>query len=235
MSQLSVFYSSVEELLDEFGMTFQVVLIGNDGIVLGSDRLFAERGLRGALGIGKNFSKKIFVSDDRSVICSFAGGPNSEVIARRIATECKPTGLSDMHWRNRIEEAAAPITQYEEHIVDEILVIRADNNSVLKLIRQRNETPNISPVDQFICSGVGADTLSVPKLFWRNNLNLNQFEKLAIVAVEYAKKEFPNLVGGGTDIVVLNNDGEITEKSYSDTEAAQIQSEFIEKFYRSLT
>jgi hypothetical protein len=234
MSQLLVCCTSVEELLDEFGMTFQVVLIGADGVVLGSDRLFAERGLRGALGIGKNFSKKIYISDDKSVVCAFAGGPNSEVIARRITTECKPSGLSDMQWRNRIEEAAAPITEYEEHIVDEVIVIRADNNSVLKVIRQRNETPNFSPVSQFICSGVGADAPLIPKLLWRPDLSVNQLKNLALVAVEYAHKEFPNLVGGGANLIALKSNGEMSEVSYSDTQVTKICAEFIQKFYRSL-
>jgi len=49
MSQSQYFYSTPEELFEDFDMTFQTALIGSGGIVLASDRLFVERGLRGAL------------------------------------------------------------------------------------------------------------------------------------------------------------------------------------------
>jgi hypothetical protein len=96
---------------EEYLMTFQVALVGTDGVVLGSDRLFDDRRhqWRSDHPLYQNLSqrvaaKKIIISNDGSVVCGFAGGPESEPMARAIATNARPQGMTELDWKNRVEE-----------------------------------------------------------------------------------------------------------------------------------
>src|SRR5271165_3048528 len=205
MLQAPVYYADpYADWLDDFAMTFQIVLVGKDGIVLGSDRLFAERGLRALLQkqrttLQRTTGTKICTAADNAVVCSFAGGPYSETIARRIVTDCNPLGRSDIDWRNCLEVAAKNITDYEEHIVDEVFVIRTDNRSVVKIIRQQKDDPTFTPVTGHMFSGIETDAIIVPKLFWRADMECDELRTLAVVAVVLASQEAPHLIGGGID------------------------------------
>src|SRR5271157_5270562 len=81
MSQAPVYYADpYAGWLDDFAMTFQIVLVGQDGIVLGSDRLFVERGLRDLMqrkrqSYRPTTNSKFYVSADELTVCAFAGGP----------------------------------------------------------------------------------------------------------------------------------------------------------------
>jgi hypothetical protein len=238
MPQVRTCYASIEELMDDFAMTFQVALMGKYGLVLGSDRLHLERGLAGFMKRRTPHQttrgSKIHVSYDEAVICAFAGGPNSETIARRIATECSPRGLSNIDWRNSLEAVAKSVSQYEEHILDEVLVIRADNRSILKLMRQQRDDPTFTPVDSAIFSGIDSDARAIPKLFWRDDLTTDELTTLAIVSIDYARQEFPNMVGGGADIVAVDYSGKITQRTYSGYESARICESFVDRAHRTL-
>ena len=219
-------------------MTFQVALIGNNGIVLVSDRLFVERGLRGFMDKRtphqRQVSEKIMTSGDKNTVCAFAGGPHSETIARRIVTACNPHGLSDVEWRNSLEAATKLITKYSENLLDEIIVIRCDNVSVLKLIRQQNNDPSFMAVTSQVCSGIDSYARAIPQFFWHSDMDVEALTTLGIVTIDYARLEHPHLIGGGIDIVKIDSKGNFTKQSFEESETAEIRAAFVEQVRRSL-
>src|SRR5579863_9029294 len=95
LSDLAVF---PKELL----VTFQIALVGIDGLVVGSDRRSLhfsspdEPSSEGA--IQPDEVCKFIKSTDEDVICAHAGGPFSEVWARAIVTRCVPV-KNDVDWK----------------------------------------------------------------------------------------------------------------------------------------
>ena len=238
MPQAQSVYLNPEELLEDFDMTFQTALLGTDGMVLASDRLLVERGLRGLVKsrtpYERTVGKKIHISEEKSVICAYAGGPYSEAIARRIVTDCDPRGLSDIAWRNCLENATKLVTEYEDNTADEILVLRCDNTSALKLIRQRNDDPTFTPVTSQMCSGIDSDAKAIPRFFWHANANMRELCTLALVTIDYAHQEFPGHVGGGADVVKIDKRGNLSEKSFTLEELAQTRSAFTDRVRQAL-
>jgi hypothetical protein len=174
---------------------------------------------------------KIYVSDDNLTVCSFAGGPYSEKIARRIVTTCCPSGLSEPHWINTLEDAAKGITEYSEQLSDELLVIRADNMTALKLIRQQSDDPTPTPIDSCMYSGLETDAILLPKLFWHSGMKCEQLRTLAIVSIIQASIEAPHLIGGGIDVVVLSTDRHIEKFRYSQAQASDIRDKFMRRVW----
>src|SRR5208283_1710310 len=104
--QPRICYAGLDDLLEDFGMTFQLALISQDGVVLGSDRLFIERipadsqnsTSRRRTLFQRTYAKKTRISKNRNVVCVFAGGGYSQTIADNIVLDCDPTGLTDAEW-----------------------------------------------------------------------------------------------------------------------------------------
>jgi hypothetical protein len=227
-------------LTNETDMTFQVLLIGNDGVVLASDRLFRTRGLRGLTeqrrtSYQPTLGTKIYVTDDKLALCMFAGSPYSEKIARHIATTCCPSGLSDSHWRNMLEIAVKSVTDYDEQSPDEFLVVRVDNMTAVKIFRQSGDVTPPTPIeDGFMWSGRETDAIIVPKLFWRSGMTCAQLRTLAIVSITQASIEAPQLVGGGINVVVVSTDQSVENFQYSQDEAHAIREAFMARVWEGL-
>jgi hypothetical protein len=228
---------STIDLLEDFSehdMTFQVALTSPQGLVLASDRLIVERGLRGFLtnqhSYQRAISKKIVLSDNRDVICAFAGGPYAGNLARHIATNCRPNGLSDLQWHTQLEAEVKQIPQYQEPGLDELLVIRCDTVTALKIMRQNSENPTFTPIDPFLFTGGDKHARTIPELFWHSSIDLEHAAILAVLTVNHARIETPQLVGGGVDVLKVDVSGNISEHYYSDNEAEAIRTAFIQKF-----
>lgn len=231
MAQAHVSVAKLNEPFDDFNMTFQVALIGDDCAVLGSDRLLVERGLRGFIR-GRTPhqsvpSRKICWPDDGAVVCAFAGGPYAETTARSVASSCVPQGLSDLAWRNCLEAAARGGTEYEEHILDEILVVRCDNCSILKMVRQGCDRPTFTPVEAHICAGLDANARALPQLLWRERMSAEELTTLAILTIEAAHQEFPSYVGCGADIAIISTSARTNFQTYTSAQCADILNDFV--------
>lgn len=238
--QLAYPADQCSETLDGFDMTFQVLLFGSDGLVLASDRLLRTRGLREMTerrrpSYQPTLGTKIHVSDDKLTVCSFAGAPYSETIARRIVTRCCPTGLSEPSWRNSLEAATKEITEYSEQISDELFVIRTDNMTALKLIRQQKDDPTFTPIDGgSMYAGLETDAILLPKLFWRDGLKCEELRPLAVASIAQASIEAPHLIGGGIDIVEVKGNRHIETQQYSQTQANDMRDLLISKVWDGL-
>jgi hypothetical protein len=196
---------------EEFGMTFQVGLVGTDGVVLGSDQThihYSVQPLKDVPAIGRFWhrtrGKKLLVKDDNSVVCGYAGGPASEKIARAIVTAAQPKGLSEVEWRNRIEEIVSPLRGTDSNVSDEIIVVRTDTcDSILVVMRQGGYDPTFTPVSEHVCTGDYSSARFLAKNVWRPGLTTEELKKLAFLVLAYAHRENPTGVGGGFDILTL--------------------------------
>jgi hypothetical protein len=101
--------------------------------------------------------------------------------------------------------------------------------SVVKLERQQRDMPTFTPVSSFVCAGIDSDARAIPKLFWREGMTVGELETLAIVSIDYAHQEFPNLVGAGADILSIESNGQISEREVSADECGEIRKRFISK------
>ena len=176
---------------------------------------------------------KIYVSDDNLTVCAFAGSPYSEEIARRIVTTCCPSELSESHWRNTLELAAKGITDYDEQSPDEFLIVRVDNMAAVKIFRQGGDLTPPTPIeDGFMWSGRETDAIIMPKMFWLSGMNCAQLRTLALLSVVQASIEAPHLIGGGIDIVTVNNERRIEPLiTYTEPQAKEIRDKFIKKVW----
>jgi hypothetical protein len=220
---------------DEYDMTFQVVLTSHDGLVLASDRLIVERGLHGVFANQHSYqqatSKRVIISDDKTVICAYAGGPNAGTLARHIATNCNPSGLSDLQWHNRLETEVKTMPPYQELGLDEVMVVRCDIVTAVKVIRQHDEEPAFTPANPFLFAGGDRYARQLPSILWHQSIDLDSAGRLAVLTVNQAHTEAPHLVGGGIDVVQIDRQGHITEQHFSDKEADAVRTKFIDHFH----
>jgi hypothetical protein len=241
MPQPRVCYSGLDDLLKDFGMTFQIALISKNGAVLGSDRRFIERippdsqnsTSRRRTLYQPTYAKKARISANRNVVCVFAGGGYSQTIADNIVLDCDPTGLTDAEWGRCLRTAGSDLPEYRgEFISDEVIVIRTDNiSSAVKVVRQSSDPPTLTPFDSYISAGIDADARVLPRLFWHADMTINQLHTLAVVTVMLVCQENPTLVGGGVDVVAINNDKNIQEFYHAEEAAKKICQDFMQRVW----
>ena len=203
---------------EEYGVTFQVALIGTGGLVIGSDTRLTYM----TPGNPPSFQlldgpSKFCASDDSSVICAYAGGPASKSIALEIACRCSAGNVgSELQWEKALGNAAKsvdrpPVTR----IMDEVLVVRKDNAGVVWLVTVVGGTePNIQKVIGHICTGDNSAARFIPRNLWAESLGMRDLETLALLTLSYATRDNPSGVGGDFEILSLRADGELTRKTW---------------------
>lgn len=216
-------------------MTFQVALIGCDGLIIASDRMMVDRrwGPRAFAVHQAELNQrmrgtKTILSDHNDVVCAFAGGPAAESMARAIASDCRPEGLSLLQWQNCVEDAVKSIRGSGYHVLDEILVARTDDwHYLLRVLVQNTEAPSFLTVEEYVCTGdiLGSARFLIDH-FWRKDMNVSQLKKLALLAIAYASKENPSGIGGGADIVTIKAGWEMAVDSASESHMNALQKEF---------
>jgi hypothetical protein len=226
----------------EIRMTFQVVLIGSDGVVCGSDRMIADR--RSVIHpylkdesdtvelIKRTTGRKILLL--RDIACAFAGGPNAEIIARRIITDCDQDGLSLIEWQNQIVACAKSVGGSGGRILDEVIVIRKNNLGVaVRLLIQGNDTPIPFIVERGICTGdvVQAARFLSEQLCDEDSPPMPVYflERLALLSIAFASKENPTGIGRGCDILTVTPEQGFAIRQYDKNEVDKLCNEFTEQ------
>ena len=219
------------EVQEEFGMTFTVALIGQSSVIVGADRRHMafevdsqETGMRPWQDYD---DRKIYLSDDKSVVCAYAGGPQSEPIARIIATESKPNGLSEMAWKTELENLANKISPDPDwRILNEVMCIRPADRLAMTVVRQGQCACYALPIKSQKCAG---DRFSLarflPKHSWREDMTTEELEALARLSVAAAHRENPTGIGGGCDVATIS-DGNVAFRYYSDLEGSELLKDF---------
>jgi hypothetical protein len=204
---------------EEQGVTFQIALVGSDGLVIGSDRLGKYAPTWGARLPQSVSQPKYFVSADNSVVCFAAGGLTSIDLALQISVECEQlpesVDATELDWRKAIDKIAStlPPLQVSSQIPDEILLTRTDVRDAFWLILRgpgSNTKTRVKKIRQCFCTGASTVAQFLPYHLWSNKRPVSELTKLAVLTLSYAAEEEPSSVGPPFDIMTLDATGRIT-------------------------
>jgi hypothetical protein len=205
---------------EQYDVTFQIALIGCDGLVVGSDRLSVQTvpSETGGPAFGQpTYQTKYCLDDTQSIICFWAGGAMSPVVARQIATSCKLQD-AELQWSKSIDTAAASIPVIYQYPIDQVIVAKADTPDAVWLVTRRwhafeNKFVPVCfsvKIADKICTGVGTVAQFLPHHLWRPNMSVSQLRTLALLTLSYATEENPSSVGPPFDIMTLDRTGHVS-------------------------
>ena len=205
-------------------MTFQIVLIGKDGLVVASDRRVAVR----SPGSGDwQFIPGTKFCESDSVVCAAAGGPQAQSIATAIINHCKPASCrSESEWVELLRTTAEGIPGNSRG--DEIIVARKDVPTHVFHVSRDNQIVGVQKVDTRLCTGTSVTARFLSQHLWLPT-TIEQLSRLALLAVAYATEEKPSEVGFGIELMTLSSTGETrrTEWSIDDRQITAIRDSFL--------
>jgi len=216
-------------------VSFQVALIGADGLVIGSDTKvnYATPSAVGPSSVQQLHESKFFPSDDGEVICAYSGTSVAAGLARKIAAECSGQApSSDVKWGNLLREVAS--REVIPSFQGEVLVVRRRVTNaawVVTLTALNRGGPSVQKVTDRICTGDYLTARFVPLSLWGPDVPIQTLEKLALLALGYAADENPSSVGGKFELLILSANKEPVWKKYP---ADQIQRELCKPFSEGL-
>jgi hypothetical protein len=201
--------------LEEEPMTFQVVLEGTDGLIVGSDKRVGVRSSDARTG-GIQFMRgtKFKKTKDESMICFIAGGPQALQVATAIIAKANANHLGeprDAEWPGFLEEAANTVTS--NSVGDEVIVIRKAIPDAYLVTRSGRDV-GCAQITQRLCTGVNVTARFLTQHFWQA-LPVERLKPLALLALDFAAQESPSLVGFGFDVLTIRNGG-TTWEEYSE-------------------
>jgi hypothetical protein len=242
MSQIAscASYINHDELPEDFAVTLQVALVGIDGIVIASDRLLVEQRTllrRGTYYADRHSQQapgtKIVFGDH--VACTFAGGPNAERIARAIQQQGDPQGASDASWRTQVERISEAVPGADSSVIDEVIVLRLDDRSAFKLMRQGGLNPSITPITAHLLAGdVVRQANFLPTHLWRKDMSTEELSVLALLTVAYATAENPSGIGGGADLLIAKKGQAFSVSQYPEETLREMRERFNVKIFGAL-
>jgi hypothetical protein len=189
-------------------MTFQVGLVGFDGLVVGSDRrvlfLSASSDSDGR-PLPRSWQSlpgtKFIKSEDDSLICAAAGGPQSKSIANAIIGGWdKHRNMSQVEWENAVRGLAEAVNG--NSVGDEIIVVRRSQPSHVSVITRTNRDVGIQVVETTICTGVSTSARFLSSSLWKST-TIRNLRRLALLTLGFAAQERPGEVGNGFDLMTL--------------------------------
>jgi hypothetical protein len=182
-------------------MTFQVALIGSDGVIVGSDRkqIHYTPSTPGALGaLQPDLITKFSRSENDDVVCAFAGEGSARSMADAIVglPECSME-VTGFEWRAALRRATQSIQERGRQ--DEVIVIRKDD-----LHRAYLASCSASPTE--ICSFIAAGNKAYPARFLIHHFYekrpVAELRKLALMTLHCAAIESEGRIGGGFDLML---------------------------------
>jgi hypothetical protein len=190
------------EVLAEEPVTFQVVLIGSDGLVIGSDRMqgYATLDPPRMAAVQRSPGFKFKKKDDERVICAFAGNPSASGTALQIVSNCDPTS-PEPDWELSLKNAATK----EGRKFDEAIVVRTDVFDTVWVVTKHSDVQSAQVmriIDRF-CAGDNSVARFLPFLLWRPGCPVSDLKALALLTLAYASQANPTGVGGGFDLMTL--------------------------------
>jgi hypothetical protein len=204
---------------EDYPMTFQIGLVGQDGILIGSDRMlyYASPGPANLpqqnLAMQRSQSSKFIRNDDDSIVCTFAGGPYSKHMAQAIASQQGVKAVSQFQWEINLQNLMNDYQRPPQAAIDEVIVVRPDVPSAFWVARKTNHPfAIISRMEQWACTGDNSPARFFPWHLYAEK-TIAELRPLAMLTLAYASRENPSLVGGGFDLLTIKN-GVITEEQF---------------------
>lgn len=214
---------------EERPVTFQIAMVGKDGLVVGSD----QRATYGQLVDGqlklpqRRQRKKYFISEDGSVACFGAGGAVAVDIAQRLVRDCNPMNIaSKLEWEDAMLQLAGR-SKATYGFADQLLVIRRDTINAFWLIERRTigesraiaeghgiVTRSVEEIRNCFCTGSSVVAQFLPTHLWNAERTVAELRKLALVTLSYAATEDPSNVSAPFDIVTLDSRCIFEEKEF---------------------
>jgi len=194
---------------EDLSVTFQIGLVGCDGLVVGSDRRVLYRSPSPDL-VGPNPagcqsfpSTKFVKAQDESLVCACAGGPQSRSVATAVVADWPHClGLSTAAWEDKLRITAESVQG--NSVGDEIIIVRKDHPSRILVLNRNNRVAGIQPVETNICTGTATNARFLPIALWQPS-TVSNLRWLALLTLGYAAKERPTEVGDGFDLMTLHS------------------------------
>jgi hypothetical protein len=185
-------------------MTFQVVLIGSDGLLIGSDRKLIPRAPsipEDPPFLQPDEQRKFICSADESVICAYSGDIQAQRLARSIVAAPDLT-MSDLNWLSHLDTLArnASAPGYYQKLI----VVRKGNRDHAIVVSFNYHAMRI---DTRQCVGVQSSACFLTNRYYNKNLSVKELRRLALLTLEYGAKDFPTTVGEGYDLAFITEDG----------------------------
>lgn len=218
-------------LEEEYLMTFQLALIGSDGLIVASDRRMQYRSKpEGKIDAGlfqPVAGSKFTQSPNGDVICASAGSAIATQIAIDIAMKCDPSLHSDStSWRYTVNLVAEETLATSSPHLEEIIVVRKDMPECVLLVSAQT-CASTTVISEFICTGFSTPARFLPRHLWKRS-SVASLKSLAILTLGYAEKENPSGIGDGFEIMILHADSTISRSEYRprDERIAKLMEEF---------
>jgi hypothetical protein len=228
----STLFEPVSTLTEEdIEMTFQVALVGSNGIVVASDRKVTyQTRERSTLPWDRQISvdRKYVCKDDDSIVCFFAGGSQSLSIANAVICRADASLKNVSDWHSELQKAADSVVA--KSTGDEVMVIRPFVGDVA-LINRFASDATVSPIPDRRCTGVIAKCRFLTQLFWRES-TVSELRRLALILLHFASTERPESVGDGYDLLVVEN-GKVKWEKEKPLDSEEVQ-ELVLKFSRAI-
>jgi hypothetical protein len=186
---------------EELKMTFQVALVGTDGLIVASDRKVGYKTREGSSAlwdIQTGQDNKFACSG--SVVCFFAGGPQAKTVSTEVLRSCPPD-QNQSDWEASLQRAADSVLAGSTG--DEVLVVRLRVGDIF-LINRVGKEASVSPVSTWRCTGVIAKCRFLAQNFWRM-APVTELRALALMLLHHAASERSEAVGEGFDFMTIHN------------------------------
>jgi hypothetical protein len=193
-------------------MTFQVALVGTDGVLIASDRrsvYFSNESDDDPCASSQPSEVcKIVASGSEDVVCAFAGSPYSSSIAKAIVDSAEFLNARTDGAREVVIKSILRQMGKGPHQRDEIIIARkTDLGRIVVLSRKGFSEPTFTECTTQICMGNNMiPARFIPRHFWRKR-PIAELEPLALLTLSCAAWEEKSMIGGGFDFLFITADG----------------------------
>lgn len=182
-------------------MTYQVVALGTDGLILGSDRkVFSVPPSAYSANSYRQFDTqfKFVRSENDAIICACSGNQHSRRVANEIVKEADPK-QSAANWE------AYLWSKCRQQIIGsgEIVIVRSSYLDAYWITI--GPDGQVSQISDKQCVGANASACFIATHFYRR-VGVDELKRFALLILDYAARELPNWIGNGYDLVILKKD-----------------------------
>ena len=180
-------------------MTFQIGLIGTNGILLASDR----RQIYSISSTEQNpyapnqpgEVSKFLWSANCDLICGFAGSPTSRDVARGLAESTSLGSLPNLPLESEVERISNERSQ-PMGPRDEIMIVRRSDISRIKLLSRWPHVTRLTDITEWITTGDNSGPARFFLHHFYEKRSIAELKRIALLTLTYASLENPSGIGG---------------------------------------